>query len=80
MLRLPLFMSTRYTRLDSQIATFTAMRKLQHLENSSSNSKLESSNSCPKDLENSRSCGKIWKVQILAGKIWKIQDLATHTS
>ena len=26
----------------------------QHLENSNSNSKLESSNSCPKDLENSR--------------------------
>ena len=40
MVRLPLFMSTRseknrsFTRLDSQIATFTATKKLQDLENS----------------------------------------------
>ena len=48
----------------------------QHLENSNSNSKLKSSNSCRKDLENSRSCCKIWKIQDLAGKIWKVQILA----
>ena len=47
----------------------------QHLENSNSNSKLESSNSCRKDLENPRSCGKIWKIQDLAAKFGKFKIL-----
>ena len=72
-----------YTRLDSQIASFTANEKIAkfgkfHILSAGNIWKIP--NFAGKIWKIPDLASKIWTVQILAGKIWKILDLATHMS
>ena len=72
-----------YTRLDSQIASFTANEKIArfgkfHILPAGNIWKIP--NFAGKIWKIPDLASKIWTVDILAGKIWKILDLATHMS